>query len=303
MNRLVPLLAVTCWVGATLLVAELRVSGGRRDAERLRAYVPRAPSQRPRPGADGTWSAMVAVLAPLAVAVGDRLSSVMGVNEELQRKLDRLDMGDDVASFRLRQSTWAVTAGVLGAMAGAAAGLGPAGAVAALCAATLLAFLLVEQRLVARSERWQERVRTELPVVAEQLGVLLCSGYSLGGAVARAGGRGSGVMAHEFRRTSIRIRQGVGEVAALREMADRAGVASLDRLVGVLALNHEASDLGPLIAAEARLARRDAQRATAERIERKAQQVWIPVTVATLLPGVIFIAVPFVDAMSAITGR
>ena len=34
-----------------------------------------------------------------------------------------------------------------------------------------------------------------------------------------------------------------------------------------------------------------------ETIERRAQQVWIPVTVATLLPGAIFMAVPFVSAL------
>ena len=38
-----------------------------------------------------------------------------------------------------------------------------------------------------------------------------------------------------------------------------------------------------------------------ETIERRSQQVWIPVTVATLLPGVLFLAVPFVEAMSLFT--
>jgi tight adherence protein C len=32
-------------------------------------------------------------------------------------------------------------------------------------------------------------------------------------------------------------------------------------------------------------------------MERRSQQVWIPVTVATLVPGVIFLAVPFVEAL------
>ena len=34
-----------------------------------------------------------------------------------------------------------------------------------------------------------------------------------------------------------------------------------------------------------------------ETIERRGQQVWIPVTVAALVPGVIFLAVPFVEAL------
>ncbi|MCB9388397.1 MAG: hypothetical protein H6512_02030 [Acidimicrobiia bacterium] len=33
-------------------------------------------------------------------------------------------------------------------------------------------------------------------------------------------------------------------------------------------------------------------------MEKRSQQVWIPVTVATLVPGAIFVAVPFLQALS-----
>jgi len=72
--------------------------------------------------------------------------------------------------------------------------------------------------------------------------------------------------------------------------------------VHVLALNREASDLGRLISEEARAIRRDVQRELIETIEKRGQQVWIPVTVATLLPGVIFLAVPFIQALSLFSG-
>ena len=71
----------------------------------------------------------------------------------------------------------------------------------------------------------------------------------------------------------------------------------VDRLVGVLALHSESADLGELVSAEARQARRDLHRQTIETIERRAQQVWVPVTVATLVPGVILLAVPFLAAL------
>jgi Flp pilus assembly protein TadB len=99
-----------------------------------------------------------------------------------------------------------------------------------------------------------------------------------------------------------RIRHGLSELDALREWADRAGVDALDRLVHVLALNHETGDLGRLISEEARTLRRDAQRELSETIERRGQQVWIPVTVATLVPGVLFLAVPFIEAMRLFSG-
>ena len=77
---------------------------------------------------------------------------------------------------------------------------------------------------------------------------------------------------------------------------------AVERLVQVLALNRQAGDLGRLISEEARAIRRDVQRELVERIERREQQVWIPVTVATLVPGVIFMAVPFIEAMRLFAG-
>jgi hypothetical protein len=94
-----------------------------------------------------------------------------------------------------------------------------------------------------------------------------------------------------------RIRQGLSDIEALREWAALADVVAVDRLVPVLALNREASDLGSLISEEARAIRRDVQRELIETVERRGEQVWAPVTVATLLPGVIFMAIPFIEAL------
>jgi Flp pilus assembly protein TadB len=166
----------------------------------------------------------------------------------------------------------------------------------------LLAFLLLEQQVTAASDRWKRAVHLELPVVAEQIGMLLGAGYSLVGALDRVARRGKGAIAQDLRLVLNRIRQGVTEERALREWADLADVDSLDRFVAVLALNREASDLGRLIATEARGIRRDVQRELVETMEKRGQQVWIPVTVATLLPGVIFIAIPFTAALAGFMG-
>ena len=52
-------------------------------------------------------------------------------------------------------------------------------------AAVVLAFLLVEQQLARESDAWRRRVFLELPVVGEQLAILLSAGYSLGAALNR----------------------------------------------------------------------------------------------------------------------
>ncbi|NOX29117.1 MAG: hypothetical protein GXP35_03560 [Actinobacteria bacterium] len=205
---------------------------------------------------------------------------------------------DDPTAFRTRQV--GRTAGALLGAVAVAFVLGLSGplAVALVVIAPVLVFLSIEQALAKRSDRHQERLMLELPVVAEQLGMLLSSGYSLGGAVARIAERSSGACAMDLRRLTNRLRQGVGIDDALREWGRTAGLASVHQLVSVLTLHHDASDLGRLISNEARGIRRIRQRDLIERIERRNEQVWIPVTVATLIPGVVFLAVPFSSALS-----
>ena len=141
----------------------------------------------------------------------------------------------------------------------------------------------------------------ELPIVTEQLGMLLGAGYSLTSTLNRLSQRSSGACAADLAQVCGRIRQGLDEQTALVEWARRVDVEALDRLVSVLALNRQAADLGRLISAEARAMRRDAQRRLLETIERRAQQVWVPVTVAALVPGVLFLVVPFMQAMRLFT--
>jgi len=148
-------------------------------------------------------------------------------------------------------------------------------------AAPVLVFLVMEQQIVSASQHRRQQLRQELPVVAEQIGMLLAAGYSLGGALARVASRSAGVCGEDLRAVGNRVRQGLSDVEALREWADLADIDELHRLVLVLQLQQEAGDLGRLISEEARTMRREAQRRLVETIERRAQMVWIPVTVAT----------------------
>jgi tight adherence protein C len=285
-----------CWfAGATLLLGELRWFRRRRLVDRLAPYVPG--------GANVPRSALVTaasfrqVIGPLAGAVGERVAKVFGVTEALAVRLERVHSPLDVTGFRVRQLGWA--AGGLASSTALATALPLPGAMALLfvVGGPLLGFLVVEQRLATESDRWKRRIFLELPVVAEQLGMLLGAGFSLGAALSRLAARGKGACGRDLARVQGRVRQGLSEIEALREWASVADVDALHRLVNVLALNRQAGDLGRLISEEARSARRDVHRELVETIERRAQQVWIPVTVATLVPGVIFLAVPFVEAL------
>jgi Flp pilus assembly protein TadB len=292
----VTLLAV---LGAGLTIAFDEVAWFRRRplAVRLRPYVGNAPAAVPVRS-----SSPSAVLVPLVDQALERAATTLGIRDDLATRLDRADLHDDPAAFRMRQ----VLHGVAGLAAGAAlsVGLRPGWTVTAMLIVgiPILWVLADEHRVAARIAARSHRLQLELPVIAEQLGILIDAGASLPSALSRIATRGRGAAAADLHRVVLRVRRGASESTALAEWADRADVDAVRRLVSVLSLHREAGDLGRLISAEARAIRADTHRELVERIERRSQLVWIPVTVATLVPGLLFLAVPFVRALAQVTG-
>lgn len=301
MTRLTVVAALVGWVGASLLLGQQRWFRRVPLADRLRPYAPGGLSG-PARGSVLSVTSFRGVISPLAQSVGERVARVFGVSEELGIRLRRIHSPLDVASFRTRQIGWSAVGFGAGTAAALALGLPPLLTLLAMAGAPLLVFLLLEQQVQSASARWQRRIFLELPIVTEQLGMLLSAGYSLGAALNRLAARSTGACATDLQAVCSRIRQGLDEFDALREWAELERVDALDRLVAVLALNREAGDLGTLISEEARSIRGEAHRELIELIERRSQQVWIPVTVATLVPGVLFMAVPFYEAMRLYSG-
>lgn len=300
MSRPVTFLAVVAFAGLSLLLSELRWFRRVSLTDRLAPY---APGTR-RAQRLGLLSAASfrEVVAPLAQALGEGIAKAFGVREELGTRLRRIHSPLDVATFRARQMSWVAAMLVAGTLLSVALDAPAPLAVLAVLGAPVLTFLLAEQRVAMASAARQRQIFLELPIIAEQLGMLMSAGWSLGAALARVAGRGSGACSADLERVTQRMRQGLSEADALREWSDLADVDELDRLVSVLALNREAADLGQLITEETRAIRRDAQRELIEAIEKRNQQVWIPVTVAALIPGVLLMGIPFVDALTLFSG-
>jgi tight adherence protein C len=301
--RLLVVAGLALWGAATLALAGQPWFTRDTLTERLRPYLTGG-TRRLRPARDPfSLASLREVVAPLARSGGSRLAQLLGVREDLSVRLERVHWPLDATGFRVRQLGWCV----LGAGAGLALTLAaqlplPAGLLFVL-GSPLLAFLVVEQRLAHASATWQRRLFLELPVVAEQLALLLSAGYSLGAALNRLAARGRGACARDLGRVCNRVRHGLSEVEALREWAAVARVEALDRLVPILAMHTEAADVGRLVSEEARAIRRDVQRSLVTTMERRGQQVWVPVTVAALVPGMIFLSVPFVEALRLFAGR
>lgn len=296
MSRLIVVSGLVLWTGSTLLLSLTRWFSRVPLGERLRPYSIGGMAGHGRAGILSLDSFREAV-APTSRMVGERLARILGVAEELEVRLQRIHSPLDATTFRVRQAGYCVAAVALGALFVLATGPALPIALLFLLGPPLLCFLLLEHQIAAASRAWQRRVFLELPVIAEQLAMLLSAGYSLSAAMQRVATRGRGACARDLRSVLSRMRQGLSDVEALREWAGVVQVDAVDRLVPVLALNREAGDLGRLLSEEARGIRRDVQRELTETVERRGQQVWIPVTVATLLPGVVFLAVPFISAL------
>lgn len=288
------------WAGLTLVLGRVPWFSRRPLTARLGPYVPTA-----TPSPSQQWLSVQSIrdiVAPLSQAVGNAASRGLGISEDLAIRLRRVHSSVSPAEFRVQQLGWAVIAMATGAALAIALRAPLPIAALLLLGAPALAFLVAEQRLATESAAWQRRLFLELPVVSEQLAMLLGAGYSLSAALSRLSTRGQGCAARDLARVCQRIRQGVSETAALREWAELANVPAVSRLVPILAFNRETSDLARLVSDEARSTRRDVHRQLLETMERRGQQVWIPVTVATLIPGAIFLAIPFIEALQLFAG-
>ena len=185
MTRLLVASGLVGWVGLTLLLSEVRWFSRTPLVERLAPYVPGAWGTR-RAGLLSVESFREAV-APIARAIGERASSLLGVTEPLERRLTRVHATLDPTAFRVRQLGWAL--GTFGIAVLFVIAVRPPLLVVLLAAvgAPALAFLLLEQQVVDAGHRWKRQLYLELPVVAEQVGMLLGAGWSLFGAIDRVG--------------------------------------------------------------------------------------------------------------------
>ena len=294
--RVLAVLSLLAFVGMALLLSEQRWVSRPKMTERLAPYAPGF-AAIVRPGLLSVAS-FREVIAPLSQVVGERIARGFGISEELSIRLRRIHSPLDVTTFRVRQVGWAGATFMVGTLSAVGFSLPTLFAVLLVLGAPILTFLLLEQQVAGASSAWQRRLFLELPVVAEQLGMLMSAGWSLSAALNRVAERGSGNCSKDLKRVIQRMRQGLTESEALQEWTDLAGVDALERLVSILALNREAADLGRLISEEARAIRRESQRELIEAIEKRTQQVWIPVTAATLVPGLLLMGVPFLDALS-----
>ena len=199
---------VLLWAGTTLLFSCWARMDRPTLLDRLRPYHPGTFSV---PADRGVFSvsSLRDVIGPLARSSGDRLAGLFGVTESVSVRLRRIHSAMDATAFRVRQLLVTGASLVVGALIAAVRGLPAAVAAFLVLGLPVLTFLLIEQRLARASDRWKRDVALELPVVSEQIAMLLNAGYSLGAAISRLAARGRGCVAQDLSVVVNRVRQGV----------------------------------------------------------------------------------------------
>jgi Flp pilus assembly protein TadB len=283
------------WAGSALLLSQLRRFGGETLAERLGPFNPGSAVRSTDRG--GSERSLVAVLVPLAGQLGDRISTFFGVVTSAEERLRRIHSPETARRFRARQMGLSLLALVAAAVAAGTFAPNPSTGLLIIVGMPLLVFLVIEQDLDRRAKRWAANTDLELPVVEEQMAMLLNAGFSSTSVLARISQRGGGCVAQDLKRVLNRVAQGSSQAQALGEWAELSGSEGVRRLARVISLHSDSADLARLVSAEARQVRRDLHTRTLARLDRRSEQVWIPVTVAALVPGTILLAVPFLDAL------
>lgn len=265
---------------------------------RIRPYL----GSTTQPTRTSSGTVLKSTLLPIIVDIGAFITKALGVEHDLGERLRVIHATDSAQEFRWKQFMRALLSMLAGAALSVVMSFSALFSLLVIVGFAALSFLRDEQKVSTALERHQRQLDAELPVVIEQLATLLRAGYSLPAALDRVSQRGTGVAAHDIQNVLKRINHGLTENEALQEWSRSTNVEAVRRLTAVLTMHQETSDIGNLVSQEARAAREESHRRLIEFIEKRAQLVWIPVTVATLVPGLIFLAVPFISAMNQVIG-
>jgi tight adherence protein C len=280
------LLGLTAAAGLLLIIARIRAQATPSLVERIAPYVtgPVAAAVQPR-RADSGVAALIAVLQPTFLGSAQR--------DDLVARLARAGRSGDLQRFRLER----VVASAVGLLVGVVLGVLVIGNGAPLSGAVVLGVvgaitgpLLMDRRLRHQGRQRSQRISQQLPNVAELLAFSVAAGESPTAALERIGDTVDGELADEIRTCVADLRDGQPIHDALRGLADRCGVAEVERFVDGLVISLErGTPLVDVLRAQAADCRAAQRRHLMELAGRKDVLMLIPV-VFFILPTVVLIA-------------
>jgi tight adherence protein C len=302
-------LGIAFGLGMWSLLALVPRVGAPRLSRRIAPYlVDLSPGARAalEHGASEPASLLAALIAPAFRQLAQTLTSTLGGDDGIARRMGQAGSTGDLQVFRSRQLLAAIGGAGVGvivavilANVSAASGLLLAGIVVLGAALGLLA----PEQLLARAARArQTRIATELPTVLEFLTLSLSAGESILDALRRVARTGTGELARELGRVVAEVNTGTALPTALTRCATTIGLPALtrtiDQLVGAL---ERGTPLAEVLLAQAQDSRDDAKRQLLEAAGRKEVAMLIPlvflilpVTIAfAIFPGILVLQLGF----------
>ena len=280
------LLGLAAATGLLLIVARVRAQATPSLTERIAPYVTGslASSVQHRRVDSGT-RVLLSVLQPTLLS-GQRRG-------DLAARLARAGRSGDLQRFRLEQ----VVASALGLLGGVVLahlvignGAPLSGIIALALVGAVVGPLLVDRRLSQQARLRSQRISQQLPTIAELLAFSVAAGESPSAALERIAETVNGDLADEIRSCVADLRDGQPMHDALRGLADRCGVAEVERFVDGLVISLErGTPLVDVLRAQAADCRATQRRRLMELAGRKDVLMLIPV-VFFILPTVVLVA-------------
>ncbi len=141
-----------------------------------------------------------------------------------------------------------------------------------------------------------------LPTEIEKLGIYLGAGNSIAGAIKKLAESSSQSTRDLFQRLENSLNSGIDLNDTLKEISQTFPIASVQRLASALESSIYGADLPRVIRQEASSQRTQLHRGALALMEKNSQKIWIPITIAALVPGIILIFIPFLAVMKQVTG-
>ena len=235
--------------------------------------------------------------SPLLARASIGLDRMLGGRRSVERRLARLGTEAGIASverFRARQLLWVAVGFAIATSAALAAwslGRGSVGGLIGFCMfGAVGGAVLCDQELSVRVARREQRVRAELPIVADLLALAVAAGESPVAGLERVVRVVRGALGDELAAVLAEIRTATSVTAAFDRLAARTGVANVARFAeGLVVALERGTPLVDVLHAQAADVRESARRDLIETGGRREVAMMIPV-VFLLLPVTIVFA-------------
>jgi Flp pilus assembly protein TadB len=163
-----------------------------------------------------------------------------------------------------------------------------------------VAFPVVNDQL--RKAKITKAIDANLALDIEKMAVYLSAGLSITSAIARLSKNSTIACRALFEDLNLSLASGVELSEALAILQITFNSDSLHRFCIILESGLWGGNLPRAARHEAQSQRVDAHRQALALMEKNSQKIWIPITIAALVPGIILIFIPFLSILRTVSG-